>query len=66
MNKHCNGCLTNSEYVHSGPHCGMMSFNDKGECPCVNCIIKMMCETLCQDFFHFKTKMEEKDAYEKD
>ena len=62
--KNCVGCYTNTEHKTSiglVAICSVKSFNLKGECPCVRCIIKMVCHDSCDDFFNFITAEKEYD-----
>ncbi len=45
-NEHCSGCVSNS--------CGSDQYNDKGQCPCTKCVVKMMCKKACYDFLLFR------------
>ena len=38
----CNGCAA------KGRVCS--TFNNDGSCPCVNCLIKMMCNNQCEKY----------------
>jgi hypothetical protein len=46
----CNGCCCNSE-DNSG--CSLMKYTDE-ECPCMKCMIKMMCDMPCKEFLIFR------------
>jgi hypothetical protein len=42
----CHGCLGQSlEYS-----CTFQKFNEYGDCPCSDCLIKFMCQTPCKKF----------------
>jgi hypothetical protein len=43
MKDYCKGCAAYDKYGI----CEMNKFNDNGECPCSECIIKMMCNEAC-------------------
>jgi len=43
--KCCDGCLT---YFDGG--CAYTKYNGTGECPCTPCVIKIMCEKICDPF----------------
>jgi hypothetical protein len=45
-NQCCKGCFTIS--------CNFYGYNHTGDCPCTDCVIKMMCNTPCDDFTHFR------------
>jgi hypothetical protein len=50
----CEGC--NFFIVGEGPHCGLganVFFEDK-PCPCSICLVKMMCENECEEFYKFR------------
>jgi hypothetical protein len=50
--KKCNGCATDS--VCENPISVTVSkTNKKVECPCVNCIIKTMCNLPCLPYKHY-------------
>jgi len=70
ISKHCKGCITfkvehtlrlNSTHVLT---CNFSYFNKDGRCPCVKCIIKMMCMTTCQAMSNWATLV--KNAHEKE
>ena len=42
----CIGCAAYKS-VERGRNCSSRQFNHKGDCPCVDCIIKMMCSAYC-------------------
>ncbi len=44
----CSGCVATSRSGKLQRVCFIGDLNDKGNCPCVNCIIKMMCSTMCE------------------
>lgn len=47
---YCKGCA--SLRLDSGDYCDFMVHNTvaEGLCPCVNCIIKSMCQCECDEF----------------
>jgi hypothetical protein len=54
MHEHCKSCLTYNEYSDK---CGILiasELNLKGDCPCTNCLIKVMCNKGCDDYNNFK------------
>ena len=58
---YCKGCLTNEycdDYGNDMVECELIKYNGEGECPCTNCIVKPMCEQVCDDFFAFKIENE--------
>ena len=50
MREECRGCLTiveyDCEYIFEKP--------DESKCPCSICIVKGMCEDMCDEFLHFQ------------
>jgi hypothetical protein len=46
-NEHCIGC-------HTKMCCKFDGYNDKGQCPCTDCIVKMICEDMCNLFGDYK------------
>ena len=40
----CRGCKVNPEI------CGMISTNNQGICPCIECLVKPMCTDQCYDY----------------
>ncbi len=67
MPKYCKGCLTNSGYDKDGQGnivaCNITQFNYRGTCPCVKCVVKMICSQACPDYFAFKKEAERQDRY---
>jgi len=47
----CKGCLS-FEVVDNSPiaSCAVLYERDGMICPCIDCVIKMVCETPCEDF----------------
>jgi hypothetical protein len=56
MSNNCDGCSSDTYYdkAESGGCCKFNAYNDFGKCPCTRCIIKMMCEDVCDDFDKFR------------
>jgi hypothetical protein len=50
MNSGCKGCVAYSR--ETGLPCNG-TMNDKGECPCSDCLIKGMCENECSAYTKF-------------
>ena len=54
---YCEGCLA---YTYSDGSemvcCYESKYNINGECPCVKCIVKMMCLSICDDYKEFRKK----------
>ena len=54
-NDHCKGCFSNiyraSEKIIP---CQLSYYNDKGQCACSVCIVKVMCQDVCDDFVTFR------------
>ena len=48
---HCKGCQIALPFLVK---CYLHSYNDKGQCPCSNCIVKPMCKIECDDFKLFE------------
>lgn len=65
LSKYCKGCITNNQFSHEGPYCGIMRFNYNGQCPCSVCVIKVMCEVPCEDFESFKVVKEAEERYDR-
>jgi hypothetical protein len=59
MNKSCRGCVTykyndvNIDYTFSEETCRYHDYNDKSQCPCTECVVKMMCDVDCPVFTKF-------------
>lgn len=51
MNNECQGCKS---FLNEGNdhYCDAEVTNTVGQykCPCINCIVKMVCENTCKDF----------------
>ncbi len=61
MNKHCFGCrayYTESEEIQ----CAFKFSNIDGSCPCTNCIVKVICNQICDPFVDYCDKGEDKHA----
>jgi hypothetical protein len=52
--KNCKGCLLYDERNFS--HCGINSIYNGENCPCMMCIIKMVCRKICPDLRLYKDK----------
>jgi len=56
MNEHCKSCLT---YNENQDRCGILiasELNSKGNCPCSDCLVKVMCNKGCSDYNKFHVK----------
>lgn len=53
-NNYCIGCLSYTGCYITTYRCLFDHYNDKGQCPCSNCIIKCMCDVPCEDFSDFR------------
>ena len=55
---YCEGCfgLDPVFLVLAEGACIYSRFNKYGECPCSTCLVKMMCNNLCEEFIIFKNK----------
>jgi len=45
--------MTNNEICKGCPEldlCSRISIKDKMQCPCMNCIVKSMCNNACEEF----------------
>lgn len=51
----CNGCsnLFNSR-LGKGNRCDLAKINTNGDCPCTHCLVKMVCDSPCKDFYIFR------------
>lgn len=50
MTSECKGCIVYSEKDN---RCGIEiipHISETEQCPCINCIVKIMCKGTCQDF----------------
>ena len=66
INEYCKGCCV---YMPDGdPHdigCTLFDSNNKGQCPCSKCIVKVMCEEPCEDYEQFrKSFIGKEDTYD--
>lgn len=48
----CRGCMSFTSPDGFTPFCMYDNYADK--CPCVRCVVKMMCENSCPDFEIFR------------
>ncbi len=57
MNESCKGCATYKygavDYEGGEKTCHYHGYNDKGQCPCTECIVKVMCNVNCHAFAKF-------------
>jgi hypothetical protein len=51
---YCEGCLSYTGCYLIAYSCLFDFYNNEGQCPCSNCIVKCMCEVNCEDFNKFK------------
>lgn len=54
---YCEGCCAYA--FNDGDnmvYCYESKYNSEGECPCVKCIVKPMCLTICEDYIEFRRK----------
>ena len=52
MSDYCEGCLSLIQSKYDS-YCSYSKYNDSGECPCCTCIVKVMCNDLCEKFCTF-------------
>jgi hypothetical protein len=63
----CPGCLTYNEVEKvreqqkedghvDGAQCTIPPYNKGKVCPCSKCLVKMMCENMCEDLLQYKEK----------
>jgi len=50
--EHCKGCLLHDEY----DLCVVIPTFDNEECPCLTCLIKMICQKMCLPFQLYRGK----------
>ena len=54
MITYCKGCLVFDEHkrklVFDVYTCELTEFNTNGQCPCVECLIKMICNKACTEY----------------
>ena len=53
MSDHCKGCKTYNEHTNK---CVAFFPNLKGECPCSNCLVKMICNYGCNNYNEYTVK----------
>ena len=49
MSDECRGCITH-DCIDPDNLCIMKCYNAKDRCPCVRCLIKVMCRIDCEEF----------------
>ena len=56
----CKGCIAyRSTYGEKEPHCGVSvisQISETEQCPCINCIVKVVCVSTCLEFKQYVTK----------
>ena len=57
-NRNCSGCLTYTGYIYGTDPICIMTEENRGDCPCAKCIVKMMCDEACYRFERFKLEKE--------
>jgi hypothetical protein len=53
LTNHCKGCRTYMIEPYRLFPCRFQEVNKSGECPCCTCIVKVMCNSMCEDFKAF-------------
>lgn len=57
LDKECKGC--NLSDIHKESCFTKPQYTDKNkktyQCPCLNCLVKVMCTEICQDYQSFKS-----------
>lgn len=58
---YCNGCctLTYLNRFDTETRCTYVDYNNKGQCPCTLCVVKMMCDQHCPFFDVFKKHIDD-------
>lgn len=59
LNNECKGCSLSREDGKMGlcfapPHFIKDKTNEEYNCPCLNCLIKVMCDKICPDYHKYK------------
>ena len=64
-NKYCKGCpgyIIDRSSVLTGNIdlriCSYAKYNEEGNCPCTECIVKPMCVDSCEDYNTFKSNVD--------
>ena len=62
-NEHCKGCSATfyNDALDSMFVCNYTQHN-KGQCPCTECIVKMMCTNTCNSFMIWRDYLVAKDG----
>ena len=64
--KNCHGCYSYGPYNGDGfDLCSIMRLNNRGECPCTKCVVKMMCGNPCDSFHKFRDRALAKERYDR-
>lgn len=59
MTDYCEGCYTRCVSIKYGNiDCTNVQLNMNGECPCSQCIIKIMCNQACAEFTYYYEERE--------
>jgi hypothetical protein len=49
MHVKCKGCATGIRFnVMYNSQCSFQMMNTESTCPCTNCLVKVMCKSVCQ------------------
>ena len=54
MENDCKGCSSIS--ILTSCKGGVLPHIKSGDCPCLNCLVKGMCNQICEDFKRYKNK----------
>lgn len=65
---YCDGCFSYTYYISQRRTlvCALMDYNDKGQCPCHGCIVKVMCQNVCDVFISFRNGIVKKGTSKDD
>ena len=60
MENECKGCVAyRNTYGEDEPHCGLAlisRISETEQCPCITCIVKVVCVSTCSDYQKYVTK----------
>jgi hypothetical protein len=69
-NKSCEGCKVNHYSYMNNTVCPLKKFVNKhnliNECPCIECVIKVNCNSVCDNFKYFIKILSNFDIFDSD
>ncbi len=58
-NNNCKGCFSLDRKMLLNCSFNSKNMNIDGECPCTNCLVKVICFNSCKEYRSFKARIED-------